>query len=118
MKHTTEEIAVAFSHGNFELTFAYLSEEVTWTVIGEKTFQGKAAVKENCERTANYFRSVETKFQITDIIAANNKVVIQGSAEFLEHGKRLNYTTACDVYEFSDQNELVRISSYCITTEE
>ena len=35
MKHSQREIAESFSHGNFELTFPYLSEGIIWNVIGE-----------------------------------------------------------------------------------
>lgn len=118
MKHTKEEIATAFSHGNFEVTFPYLSEAIIWTVIGEREFQGKASVVANYNQTAKYFSSVETKFESLDLIAAKNKVVIQGSGEFLKDGKRLNFISACDVYEFNDSNELTKISSYCIPMED
>ena len=35
MKHTQKEIAEAFSNGDFELTFPYLSENIIWDIVGE-----------------------------------------------------------------------------------
>ena len=34
-KPSIKEIAVSFSNGNFELAFPYLSENITWNIIGE-----------------------------------------------------------------------------------
>ena len=114
MKHTQKEIAESFSNGLFELTFPYLSENIIWNVVGENVFKGKAEVVDNCRQTSEYFKSVETNFKTDDIIVTENKVVIRGTGEFLRSGKRVNLITACDVYEFNNENELEKISSYCI----
>lgn len=114
MKHSKREIAESFSNGNFELTFPYLSESIVWNVIGENLFKGKSEVVSNCKQTSEYFKSVQTNFKTNDIIETDNKVVIRGTGEFIRDGKRINLTTACDVYEFNDSNELEKISSYCI----
>lgn len=113
-KYSQKEIAESFSNGNFELTYQYLSQKITWNIIGEDVFQGKSGVVENCERTAEYLKSIQTDFRTEDIIATDNKVVIRGTGEFIRDGKRVNLITACDVYEFNDDNELETISSYCI----
>lgn len=114
MKHTQIEIAEAFSNGNFELTFPYLAESIIWNVIGENLFQGKKEVMNNCKRTSEYFKSVETNFQTEDTIATDNKVVIRGTGEFIRDGERVNLIPACDVYEFNSNGELEKITSYCI----
>lgn len=112
-----KDIAKAFSSGNFEQTYPYLSEEVTWNVVGENVFQGKSDVIANCEQTAKYFKSIQTDFKTEDLISIDNKVVIRGTGEFFKDGKRVNLITACDVYEFNDNNELETIYSYCIPEE-
>ncbi|MEM8969022.1 MAG: nuclear transport factor 2 family protein, partial [Bacteroidota bacterium] len=105
------DIAVAFSNGDFEQIYPYLSETITWNIIGEEVFQGKSKVVENCKRTAEYFGSVETDFRTEDTIVTNNKVVVRGTGEFKRDGIRVNLITACDVYEFNQKNELENISS-------
>ena len=82
MKHTQTEIAESFSNGKFELTFPYLSENIIWNVVGENQFTGKIEVINNCRRTSEYFKSVETNFQTEDSIVTDNKVVIRGTGEF------------------------------------
>lgn len=114
MKTLQKDIAESFSNGNFEQTFPHLSENIIWNVIGENQFKGKSEVVENCKKTAEYFKSVQTDFKTEDVIVSDNKVVIRGTGEFIRDGKRVNLIVACDVYEFNDKNELEKISSYCI----
>lgn len=111
---TKKEIAEAFSNGNFELTYPYLAENVQWTVVGEDYFEGKKAVMDNCGQVASYFKSVTTSFKTINVIADNSRVAVSGTAEFIREGKRVNFVSACDIYEFNDNNELKAITSYCI----
>lgn len=111
---THKQIAEAFSKGNFELTYPYLADNVQWTVVGEDYFDGKKSVMDNCGQVAGYFKSVTTDFKTINIIADNNRVAVSGTAEFIRDDKRVNFVSACDVYEFNDNNELQTITSYCI----
>jgi hypothetical protein len=111
---TQKQIAEAFSSGNFELTYSYLADNVQWIVVGEDYFGGKKAVMDNCGQVASYFKSVTTNFKTINIIADNNRVAVSGTAEFIRDNKRVNFVSACDVYEFNDNNELQTITSYCI----
>lgn len=115
MKNIKLEIAALFSNGKFEKTMDYLSETIVWNIVGEHIFEGKNAVMENCKKTAAYFNSVETDFKTNDIIVSGNKIIITGTAEFKLDGKRINFVSACDVYEFNENDEIEKISSYCIT---
>jgi len=114
MQLTLQQIAASFSVGDFEKAYPYFSENITWDVVGENSFTGKKAVMENCEQVAVYFKSVTTRFTTANIIADNNRVAIDGTAEFLRDGKRVAYVWACDVYEFNEQQQLQKITSYCI----
>jgi len=111
---TPTQIAAAFSNGNFELTFPYLADNVQWTVVGEDYFDGKQAVIDNCNQTARYFKSVTTHFKTLNVITDNNRIAVNGTAEFCRNGKRIHFVSACDVYEFNDHNQLQTITSYCI----
>lgn len=111
---TKTEIAKAFSDGEFEKTYKFISEKAEWTVIEEDRFIGKQAIIDNCEQVGNYFKSVTTNFKTLNIIADGNKVVINGTAEFLRNEKRVSFISACDVYEFNEKSEVLKITSYCI----
>ena len=113
---TKTEIAKAFSNGEFEKTYKFISDNAEWTVIEENRFTGKQAIIDNCEQVGSYFKSVTTDFKTLNIISDGNKVVINGTAEFLRNNKRLSFVFACDVYEFNDNNQIQNITSYCIQT--
>ncbi|MCK0148174.1 nuclear transport factor 2 family protein [Arenibacter sp. F26102] len=114
MEHLKKEIAELFSNGKFEKVISHLSDGIVWNVVGENTYTGKKAVSENCQQTAEYFKSVQTDFKTDEVIVSENKVIVIGTAEFKRDGKSLNFISACDVYDFNDKNEIEKISSYCI----
>lgn len=109
-----KQIAEAFSNGKFEITYPYLSSDIEWTIIGENEFTGRQAVIDNCEKTSEYFKTVNTDFRILNVIASENLVAINGTAEFSLNNERILFISACDVYEFNDKSEIVKITSYCI----
>ena len=111
---TINEIAKAFSNGEFEKTNPYISENATWTVVEEDRFIGRRAILAQCEQVGNYFKSVTTDFKTLNVITEGNKVVINGTAEFLRDEKRISYVSACDIYEFDDNNQIQHVTSYCI----
>ncbi len=111
---TKTEIAKAFSSGEFEKTNQFISEDAIWTIVEEDTFIGKQAIINNCEHVGHYFKSITTDFKTLNIITEGNKVVINGTAEFLRNNKRISFVSACDIYKFNDSNQIQNITSYCI----
>ncbi len=113
---TKVEIAKAFSNGEFEKTYNFISDNAEWTVIeeGENRFVGKQAILDRCEQVGNYFKSVTTDFKTLNIISEGNKVVINGTAKFIKEDKSVSSVSACDIYEFNEKNQIQRITSYCI----
>ncbi len=111
---TKTELAKAFSTGDFESTYKFLSDTAEWIIIEEEKFIGRQAIIDNCEQVGNYFKSVTTDFKTIDIIADESKVVIHGTAEFIRDNKRVSFVSACDIYEFNVKSEIQKITSYCI----
>ncbi len=111
---TKTEIAKAFSIGEFDPIYEYIAEEAEWVIVEDACFTGKKAIVENCKQVGEYFKSVTTDFITHHIIADNNKVVINGTAEFKRANKRLSFVSACDIYEFNEDNRIQKIISYCI----
>jgi ketosteroid isomerase-like protein len=114
MKLTIQQMAAAFSCGQFDKVYSYMADDVSWHIIGENSFVGKQAVVANCEQVAAYFKTVTTIFKTENVIVGNNQVAIDGTAEFAKGGKQVAYVWACDVYLFNDNNQLAKITSYCI----
>jgi hypothetical protein len=111
---TKTEIAQAFSIGEFDQIADSIAENAEWEVVGENRFVGKKAILENCTQVAAYFKSVTTNFQTLNVIAEDQKVVINGTAEFIRGGKRVSFISACDLYEFDGEDQIQKITSYCI----
>lgn len=115
---TKTEIAKAFSTGEFEKIYKFISDKAEWIVVEEDKFTGKQAIIANCEQVGRYFNSVTTDFKTLNIIAESNKVVINGTGEFLKNKQRVSFVSACDLYEFDEHNQLIRITSYCIPSKQ
>ena len=114
MQSIQKEIALAFSGGNFEFCYEYLADDVVFNIIGNEGVSGKDAVIDFCAKTAQYFTTVTTKFELDNVIADENCVAINGTAEFYVED-RVNYVSSCDVYKFLN-GKLKEITSYCIST--
>ena len=111
---TKTEIAQAFSIGEFDQIADSIAENAEWEVVGENRFIGKKVILQNCEQVAAYFKSVTTNFQTLNVITEGQKVVVDGTAEFIRDGKRVSFISACDLYDFDENNQIQRITSYCI----
>lgn len=111
---TEVEIAKSFSNGEFEKIYDFIAADAVWIVVEEDIFVGKQAIVDNCIQVGNYFKSVTTNFDTLNIISAGQKVVINGTAEFLRDNKRISFVSACDLYEFNDSNQIQKVTSYCI----
>lgn len=109
------EIATAFSNGEFEKAFPYLTDKTIWNTVGEKYLIGGKEIEKFCKNIIVYFNSVSTRFQQLNLIENENAVAINGTAEFLKEGKRISFISSCDVYEFDKFNHIISIHSYCIT---
>ena len=116
MQPTYKQICEAFSNGNFRFSYHILAEDIEWNIVGDKLLKGKAAVIEFCNNTAAYFASVTTTFTISNIIADNTTVAIDGTALFVNTESKTTHLSSCDVYHFKD-GLLKNITSYCIVTD-
>ncbi|MGE4347208.1 MAG: nuclear transport factor 2 family protein [Flavobacteriaceae bacterium] len=109
-----DSIAEAFSVGEFEHVFDELDENIVWIILGEAEFKGKKDVVNHCEQVKNYFNSITTNFEIQDTISDYNKIVVMGTAQFIRDSELISSVSACDIYEFNNQHQIIKITSYCI----
>jgi ketosteroid isomerase-like protein len=111
---TNKEKSIAFSNGEFDKVYDFIADNAEWIVIEENTFTGKKAIIDNCKQVGSYFKSVTTKFVTLNVIAENGNVAVNGTAEFLRDNKRVSFVSACDLYEFNDKDQILKVTSYCI----
>lgn len=112
---TIIDIATSFSTGKFNLTYDFIAPEAEWEIVGESLFSGREQIIANCEKVCSYFNTVTTNFKVANILVDGDKVVINGTAEFFKNDQLISFISACDFYQFSEQKQLVKITSYCIT---
>ena len=85
-----------------------------WETPGDQTLKGKEEIVPFCNKTKDYFNSIETEFIQINLIENENSVAINGTAKFIRDNKVLATVASCDVYTFDKLNNLVSIYSYCI----
>jgi hypothetical protein len=112
---TKSEIAQAFSAGQFEKCFNYITEQTIWNTPGEQLLTGLKEIEPFCKGIAAYFSSVTTDFKQINIIENDRCVAINGTAEFIREGKRIAFVSSCDMYEFDNEKNILSITSYCIS---
>jgi ketosteroid isomerase-like protein len=110
---TITEIAEAFSRHEFDRTFPHMDDDIEWMQIGEGHIQGKADVVTACERSSEYLAGVRTTFNKFRIVAAENSVVIDSRAVYLDAEGESSDVASCDIYDFID-GSLAAITTYAV----
>ena len=102
MSPPISEIAEVFSRHEFDRTFPHMDDDIEWAQIGEGHVRGKADVVTTCERSSEHLASVRTTFSRFKIVAAENCVVIDSRAEYVDAEGESSQVASCDIYDFID----------------
>lgn len=109
-----KEIATLFSGGKFDEVEMHLSENIEWNIYEElQSFKGRNDVMQFARSVVAYFKSVTTNFEVFGIIEEDNKIAIYGRATFIREGKTVNTVHSCDIYEFDNNEKIMKAYSYC-----
>ena len=111
---TIGQIAEAFSHHRFTEVYPCLSDDVQWTLVGDRTFAGKAAVTAMCEESAAYLSTVTTAFSRFKVVVGEDSVVVDSRASYTDGDGMVSSIASCDIYEFADGSLLSEITSYTV----
>lgn len=107
------QIAKAFSLGEFDTVFKYFSEHIVWDIVGEQRFVGIQDVTKHCFQIQKYFNTTQHDFKIFNEFQCDHRCVVQGLATFSSNDS-MTQIQACDVYSFDSEQMLNKIESYCI----
>jgi limonene-1,2-epoxide hydrolase len=111
METSTKEISQQFSSGNFPFCYAYFSDDITWTIVGNNAVIGKKQVISFCNKMMEEMAS--STLNNTNIIAAENNIAIEGYCNYTDADNKACKVTYCDVYKFLN-DKIISITSYCI----
>ena len=111
-KQIVEKINTSFAEGDTEGFLSYCAENIKWTMFGEKSVEGKSAVRE-------WMSSMEgmepPKFTVDNLIADGDFVVSSGNMTMKDkEGKTAPYAY-CDIYRLSG-GKIAELRSFVIKT--
>jgi hypothetical protein len=96
---------LAFINGEIEETLGYVTEDVTWELVGEGTIEGREGMRAwLLSMDGKKARRVELKHFITH----GRSAAVNGSYE-MESGSQFEF---CDIYEFANTKNDSPIKNY------
>jgi hypothetical protein len=107
------QIAETFCNWKFTLTYPYMADGIKWNIIGREELVGREAVIAHCEKSARFLETVAPTSPKLKIYRAENRVIVEGSARFIDQENQVSSVASCDIFQFSD-GRLVGITSYVI----
>lgn len=112
-KEFVEKINASFAEGNTEGFLSFCADDVKWTMIGEKTANGKEEIR---EWMASMKDMEPPKFSVDEIIAEGDSVVCYGDMTMKDKDGNSGTYGYCDIYRFSD-DKIAELNSFVIKTE-
>ena len=111
-KEIVEKVNASFDEGNVEGFLSFCTDDVVWTIIGEKAVAGKDAIRQ-------WMASMDIgspKFTVTNVIAEGDFVTAYGDMTMKDkEGKTAPYSF-CDIYQFRG-GKIVELKSFVVKTE-
>jgi hypothetical protein len=93
----------AFSMGESAAALDFIADGIEWHIVGDRTIDGNAAIKEMCEDAASQGKA---NFQNGRVIKAKNHIVVEGS----DLDSDMHY---CDIYTIESE-QIMEITSYSL----
>ncbi len=110
-KQVVEAANDAFATNSIEGFLSQCTDDVTWTMVGDRTVVGKDAVRQ-------WLKSMNTEapnFTVDHVIAEGDYVTQQGEMTMKEGGKAVPYAF-CDVYRFRG-DKIAELKAFVIKTD-
>ena len=110
-KQIVEKINKAFADNNPEEFLSNCTDNVVWTMVGEKTNSGKEAIR---EWMAEMKDMEPPKFTVDQIIAEGDSVACYGDMSMKDKDGKLGKYSYCDIYSFSG-GKISELRSFVVT---
>lgn len=109
-KQIVGKINDAFSANNVEGFLEHCAEDVSWTMVGDQTVNGKDAIRRFMTQMSGAEPPV---FGVDRMIADEDSVVCYGDMTMKDGEGATSDWSYCDIYHFID-DKVVEMSSYVI----
>jgi ketosteroid isomerase-like protein len=110
-KQIIDQVNAAFAKNNFEGFLGFCTDDVAWTMIGEKHVKGKDAIRQ-------WMKSMSgeaPKFTVSNVIAEGDFVIAYGDMTMKDESGIAAPYSYCDVYRFRG-DKIAELTSYVIKT--
>jgi ketosteroid isomerase-like protein len=111
-KEVIEKVNAAFARNDVEGFLAYCHEDFEWTMVGDESKKGKAAVR----KWMGSAPQEAPKFSIDTVLADGDYVSCIGDMTMNEGGKVVPYSY-CDVWRFRG-DKIAELKAFVIKTEQ
>ena len=111
-KEIVEKVNASFAEGRVEEFLSFCADDITWTIVGEKSVEGKGAIRE-------WMASMNMeppKFTVDNIIGEGDFVTAYGDMTMKEKDGKTAPYSYCDIYRFRD-GKIVQLTSFVVKTE-
>ena len=98
-KEIVEKVNAAFSDNKPEVFLSYCDDSVEWTIVGDRTLNGKTAIR---EFMASMGDAPPPTFTVDEIIAGGDSIACYGGMTMPDaNGNETEYSF-CDLYRFGN----------------
>jgi uncharacterized protein len=111
-KAILEEANAANAAGNYEGFLSFCTDDTKWTFVGDKTLDGKEAVRQYMAET--YIEP--PKFTVANLIAEGDFVTAVGDITLKDKDGKAAHYSYCDVWRFRG-GKMVELRAFVIKTE-
>jgi ketosteroid isomerase-like protein len=110
LKQTIQEINDAFSKNDVARFLDCCNEDISWTIEGEGSLQGKSEIREFLEKHSS---SAPPQFYDCRIIEEGNTAACVGKMRMKMPDSQEAVYAFCDIYEFSG-GKVADLRSFCV----
>ncbi len=111
-KATLEEANAHVAEGNYEGFLSFCADDTQWTFVGDRTLQGKEAVRQYMATT--YIEP--PKFTVDNLIAEGEFLTVLGEITIKDEDGEETHSSYCDVWRFRS-GKIVELRAFVIETE-
>lgn len=110
-KEILEKANEAVTNGDNEGFLSFCTDDVKWTFVGDKTFEGKEEVRSYMTKTYKE----PPKFDVQNLIAEGDFVSVLGKISLKDETGNTVHYSYCDVWRFQE-GKMAELAAYVIET--